>query len=250
MRRKILALIIIGGFVVISCGEDDLTEPCDAYISGDVYFPDSTIAANVTVRLIQEEFSTTTNRYGRYSLEKPDIDTCTIVVSYEGYKFDYVLLDPHQIGCSRIDFYLEELPRCTPKSEFPPDFPLGVYFKTPAFMNPKYETIIGDSLWIKAYEGSGSPGNVVSNTIYAYSDDVWIISSLGDSEIKEVDEYPGVIPEIWSYGYIIDTQASSIPYPNNGIVEVEPFGGNVYAYYKSYWFEVYVCYPHRMIATE
>jgi hypothetical protein len=250
MRRIILALFIIGVLGVISCGDDDLTEPCDAYISGNIYFPDSTVAGNVTVRLIQEDISTTTNQYGRYSLERPDIDTCTIVVSYEGYQFDYVLIDPHQIGCSQIDFYLEELPNCPPKNQLPPDYPLGVYFYIPYFMDHKRETVIGDSLWISAYEWFQPPPSIECYTPNDVTHEVLIFSSLGDSEIKDYDELRPGIPEIWSFAYIIDTQASSIPYPNNGIVEVEPSGGNVYAYYRSHWLDVYVCYPHKMIVAE
>jgi hypothetical protein len=71
---------------------------------------------------------------------------------------------------------------------------------------------------------------------------------LGDSDVKSYDYIPGGIPEIWQFGYIIDSAPSDIPTMNNGIVEIEPSGGWVVALYLSYWLDIYVCKSHQVLA--
>jgi hypothetical protein len=245
MWRIILLFMLLAVALWPSCNEDDPSRPCSAYISGSVYFPDSTTAESATVRVVQNNETTQTNEQGRYSLDLADSDTCTVVAFYEGYEYSYKLIHPHQRDCSSVDFYLSEYPYCTPRSEL--EYPIGVYFSEPAFMERIYEATLGDSLWIKSYENYIGSYSTERMTFDDISYVVNIYSSLGDWEFKDYDQYTSGVPEILGHGYVIDTKESYVPYPNNGILEVEPLDGSVIVYYWSPWQELYVCNSIELI---
>lgn len=246
MNRFVICCLLFCLFLfLISCFDDKGTEPKEPYIRGRAYFSNASTHNGILVRIIQTGDSTYTDSYGHYRFDSPASDTCTVVASYESHISNhYVVIDAIDSRRCVPDLVLDEWP-CTPRDSIPEDYPIGVRFKDgPGFVFNIYESSIGDSLFISAYEYY-QPPNIQMYPVDTY--DLWVISSLGDSEILPVYEYLGSIPEIWSFGYIIDSAGSEIPHEQNDIVEIEPSGGWVLALYLSYWMDIYVCHSHRMI---
>ena len=196
----------------------------------------------ITIRLIQTTDSTFTDVRGYYEFRSLQPDTYTVVATYDGYEPSFSITNYTGSEDYRVsDLQLNSLP-CTPRDSFPNGYPIGVHFCTDiSFWYITDHSFISDSLFIGAWEYSLSPFRKIKEYSRVDTYDIMLISSLGDKEVKHVDIYLGSIPEIWNFGYIIDTVASERPLLYNGVIEIESTGGWVIAMYQSYWFKKYIC---------
>lgn len=245
MKVKHLHIVLFTiNFLLIgySCNDNNPVEPIHPYIVGQVHFTDASPASNMEIKILQADTSVFTDEYGVFVYEAPTCDTCNLVVGSFGYVPESRVV--HEANISQINLgniVLESIP-CTPRDSLPDGHSIGVTFTSnDAFVEIKYETNIGDLLYIKAWEEGCSYTDYSAEMFY-----IWVITSIGDSEFRDYDYLPGGIFEIWRYGYVMDTKVSIVPIHDNGIVEVGSDGGWIIALYLSVCLDVYVCHSHQL----
>ena len=240
----IIFLLYAGTCLILSCSTNDVTKPSEQefYIYGYVFFDSTETTEGILVRLIQSGDSTYTDASGEFRFYNQQPDTYTVVANDDGYdpSFAVVYYSGNRM-CKAPDLELSPM-HCTPKDSLPDGYPLGVRFCADiSFTVPASLYNIGDSLFIAAWEYYLPPLVNFREGSLADVGDVQVISSLGDKEITHIDRVLGSIPEVWRFGYIIDSAASSMPILNNGVIEVETTGGWIIVKYESYWMKVFVC---------
>ena len=245
IRIATLIIVIFSVSICIGCSEnDDLSSPrrLEPCIFGYAFLDNAETHEGIFIRIIQTGDSTFTNANGRYQFSQLEPDTYTVVATYDEYEPAFAIIYFAGIHNYKIqDLQLSRL-SCTPKDSLPYGYPLGVRFcEDISFVESATSYFAGDSLFISAWEYYLPPFQKINETTYTDTYDVLLISSLGDKEVKHVDRYLGSIPEIWRFGYIIDSSPLTKPKNYNGVIEIEPSGGWVIAMYQSYWLKKFIC---------
>lgn len=244
-NKNIFTIIVIWSILnVLSYGCDSSTDPIDSkqYVYGYAYLDSSITCSGMLVRIIQTNDSTYTDSNGKYKLFIQEPDTYTVVVSIEGYEPSFAIFSISEIQKYRIsDLILNRSP-CLSLDSIPPGYPLRVNFwSDDSYTIPVDRYIIGSTLYISAVEYYMPPYVTCASVQNDYDQDLIIVSSIGDKEKIPVHRILGSVPSQWRFAYLIESRGSQLPTSYDGIIEVEPSGGQIIAMYQSWWLRRYVC---------